>query len=142
MTSSVFDDSGTRLLTVSLFDPEIIVWNVLEGTVARRFKGYGGSNAADLSGDSILALTADVASPPRLWDVGSGTMLTTFGQVSGVWVAVFGPESKAIATAGGDGLIHLWDCWVCAPLPELRQIAERRLENALTPEQLQSVDEQ
>jgi len=139
LSSSVFGENGKRLMTTSFGEAEIIVWDVMKGTEIRRFKGDAGANLADLSHDGALAITADVSGPPKLWDVRTGTPLTSLSPGSYAWSVAFSADGRRIATTTSTGEIYLWDCIICAPIEELRRLAEKRIERTLTSEELRRI---
>jgi WD40 repeat protein len=138
LSSSVFGENGKRLMTTSIGDPEIIVWDVVKGQEIRRFKGYTGANIADLSRDGTLAVTADVNGSPRLWDVRTGSAFISLYPGTNAWGVTFSADGRRIATTTANGEIYLWDCTICAPLNELRELAKNRIGRTLTSEELES----
>ena len=139
LSSCSFDRNGTSLLVTSFNEAEIKIWNVDSRRLIRRFKGYEGSNAAALSGSGTLAVTADISSAPKLWDVTSGGVPTSLTPVVGSWAVAFSRDAQRIAASSSDGTIYVFDCAACGPHPEIQKLGERRIAHRLTPDELRAI---
>jgi WD40 repeat protein len=139
LTSGLFSDNGKLLMTTSIGDPEIIVWDMAKGSEIRRFKGYAGINLADWSRDGTLAVTADSGGPPWLWDVRTGTPLVSLYAGANAWGVAFSADGRRIATTSMTGEIYLWDCTICVPVNELRELTKKRIGRTLTSEELHTI---
>ena len=63
-----------------------------------------------LSADASMILTASPVSAVRLWDAGSGDLLTTFsGHEGGLVSAGFSPDGSRVVTGGHDATARVWD---------------------------------
>jgi WD40 repeat protein len=128
LTAAAFGRGGSRLLTTSVNDSEIIVWDVAAKRIVQRFAGLAGANHADFSRSGMLALAAETDGAPRLWDVPNGAMLASLIPARAVWSVSFSPDMRRIAAGSFQGGGHVWSCELCgASVTELQDIARQRL---------------
>jgi RNA polymerase sigma factor (sigma-70 family) len=106
-----FTPDGTKLVTQS--DSGLRVWDAATGRELRRFGPVAGvgTEAADMSADGKLALTADLDQHGtlRLWDVNTGRQLRECGNAVGFCPVCLSPDGKSIAAPGPAGGIDLRD---------------------------------
>jgi WD40 repeat protein len=100
---------------------------------------YEGSNGANLTGDGALAITADISRPPTLWDVTTGGELASLAGAQGGWGVAFSPDGRRIAATSASGSVHLFECAICAPVTELRQLAQERAGHRLRAEERRTI---
>jgi WD40 repeat protein len=126
LTSAEFSPDGKLVVTASA-DKDAIVWDAETGKLRKRLRGHGAivSDAA-FSSDGRWIVTAG---PGRagLWDVRTGDLLTFLdGHDRPIRGAEFAEHGYTVFTAGDDGTVRTYVCEVCAPLPELLALADRR----------------
>lgn len=106
---------GGQLLAAAGFQ-EVILWNVKEGTVARRIGGFTDRVLAlDFSPDGQLLAAA--GGPPtgegelRLINVASGEVVTAVKQPHSdtIFGLRFSPDGKLLASAAADKFVKLWE---------------------------------
>lgn len=127
LTSARFSPDGTLVVTASA-DHDAMVWDVETGVRHDLLRGHGAivSDAA-FSPDGRWIVTAGPGTA-GLWEVRTGKLLTFLrGHIGILSAAEFGDEGYDVFTAGEDGTVRTYECEVCAPLPGLLAIAERRL---------------
>jgi WD40 repeat protein len=128
LTSVAFSPDGTLVATASK-DHDARVWNSRTGK-RKYLLGVHGSTVSDagFSADGRWIVTAG-PSTAGLWEVKTGRLFTLLRTPSGILTAaVFGGPSYAIYTSGVDGTVRKYKCGVCAPIPGLLELAERRLQ--------------
>jgi WD40 repeat protein len=118
VTSVAFSADGRRAL-IGKYSGEIILWDVAAWREIKRLATTPRLWCAQFSPDGRQAVAGSghgidegVEHPGSLslFDLSSGSEPTHFaGHRQGVWRAVFSPTGQQIATAGGDGMIRLWN---------------------------------
>lgn len=105
-----FSDSST-LLTASAALHIARVWDVETGDELLRYEGHDGAvNAAYVSTNDSMALTASADGTAHIWSIETGEMIQIFtGHVGTVEDAIWSPDNSQIATASDDGTIRFWD---------------------------------
>jgi WD40 repeat protein len=120
-----FDASGKRVVT-SGADERAIVWRVQPQQRVLWLAGHPTElHTCGFSPDGVLAVSGGGDGEARVWDTTAGRLLYSVraveagSEASGrkLWVndAQFSPDSRILATAGGDGKIKLWDALTGAP---------------------------
>jgi WD40 repeat protein len=126
LTSAEFSSDGKLVVTASA-DKDAIIWDAKTGNMRKRLRGHGAivSDAA-FSSDGRWIVTAG---PGRagLWEVRTGSLLSFLdGHDRLIGGAEF-EHGYTSFTAGDDGTVRTYTCEVCAPLPALLALADRRL---------------
>jgi WD40 repeat protein len=136
VTSVAFDRSGGRLVTAGA-DSTVRVWDAHIGRALYALRGHYrwvGDAAFSKDGEWIVSAGSRVAG---LWDLASRQrFLFLRGHEGRVHEATFDGSGRRITTVGGDGTVREYRCEVCADVPALLRLAERRLEatgRTLTP---------
>ena len=127
MASVAFSSAGRRIVTAG-GDSQVLVWDATAGEVPQRLRGHDGAVAgARFSPDGRWVVTA-AAGVAGLWDLASGQRLLFIEGHSGhVLAASFDAEGRRIGTVGADGTLRSYRCEVCGGVPELLELAARRL---------------
>jgi WD40 repeat protein len=130
-----FSPDGTRLLGIDDGDPVGRVWDSASGRLIMELRGHTSTiNRARFSSDGRRIVTASHDHTVKVWLAASGRLVATFrGHGAAVWDAQFDPGGTRILTASADGTARIYDCAVCVPLPELRDLARRRNPPDLSP---------
>ncbi len=134
-----FSPDGSRLVTVGR-DGTTLVWDTKSGQQLLQLVGHeGGIGQIAYSTDGSFIATASEDGTAKVWDAATGELLHTLsghrdnpnrgypGEVGWVSGVAISPDSKTIATGGGDGLAKLWDAATGAELMTL-SISEEVLE--------------
>ena len=128
LTSAAFSPDGTLVVTASA-DHDARVWSSRTGK-PKYLLGVHGSTVSDaeFSADGRWIVTAGPGTA-GLWEVKTGRLFSLLRTPSGtLTAAVFSGPRYAIYTAGQDGTVRKYKCGVCAPIPGLLELAERRLQ--------------
>ena len=74
-----------------------------------------------LSDGKVLA-SAEASDRIRLWDVESGTLLSTLKAPTSPKGLAFSPDSRLLATGGSEGIVQLWDIHTGSTSSALRRV--------------------
>jgi dipeptidyl aminopeptidase/acylaminoacyl peptidase len=138
VTSVAFSPDGRRLVTASR-DRDVILWDVASGKPLKVLRGhFNAVSDARFSPDGRWIVTAGPRSV-GLWKASTGELVRLLRGPAGPFRAVaFSPDSRTIVAATGRGVVSSYDCRVCGEIPELLELAEKRLAatgRELTPEE-------
>jgi WD40 repeat protein len=127
VTSVVFSSEGRRLVTAGT-DSTVRVWNVATGQAPYALRGhYGKVGDAAFSPNGQWLVTAG-PSNAGLWDLASRQrFLFLRGHDGRVLATSFDGVGRTVLTIGVDGTLRSYRCEVCGGVPELLQVAERRM---------------
>lgn len=136
VTSVAFDGPGRRLVTAGA-DSTVRVWDAHTGRALYALRGHYrwvGDAAFSKDGAWIVSAGSRVAG---LWELASRQrFLFMRGHEGRVLAATFDGTGRRITTVGGDGTVRVYRCEVCADVPALLRLTERRVEatgRTLTP---------
>jgi WD40 repeat protein/serine/threonine protein kinase len=115
-----FSPDGSKLITISHFDPIAKLWDVATGTKQREFTGKAEAYVAGsaFGPDGTILATAEahpfnrnLSGSVRLWDVATGKERSAFQEPDGgAYSVAFSPDGKTLASANSStGTIKLWD---------------------------------
>jgi hypothetical protein len=105
---------GTILATAAgktvngTFSDAVTLWDITSGTEMHTLVLPSSANALSFSPDGkILAIA--VGKDLQLWNVANGSLIATFSEhLDTIALVKFSPDGKAIATAGYDNQLYLW----------------------------------
>jgi WD40 repeat protein len=106
------------------------LWNIDNGAPLAQLEAPGHSRVVslDYSSDGQFLLAAHEDGVVQLWDVPSTSVVMQFGlEGARARNAAFGPNAMTLIVAGSDGAAHVFRCEVCLPLPQLREMAIKRV---------------
>jgi outer membrane protein OmpA-like peptidoglycan-associated protein len=106
----VVGPQGNMLATWS-DDGKINVWNSATGQIAKSFQVTvpGNYSGASFSKDGKYLISSASGIVAKLWDVNSGSQLSTLtGHSRIVRISRFSPTENIIATASYDGTVNIW----------------------------------
>jgi WD40 repeat protein len=105
---------GTLLATAAgktvngAFSPTVTLWDVVEGVEMHTLILSESANALSFSPDGKLLAVA-AGKDLQLWRVSDGSLIGTFSEhLDFISLVKFSPDGKAIATAGFDNQLYLW----------------------------------
>lgn len=115
-----YSPDGTRIVTAGAGDNTARVWDAVTGKQLHLLKGTGrGINSAQFSPDGKHIVTAGRDGTAIIWDAETGAALLSkqydhppdSGDMApgALWQAVFSPDGKFVATAGGERVTRVWD---------------------------------
>lgn len=135
LTSVRFSPDGRRVVTTGE-DADVRVWSVANGRQLYLLRGhFHYVSDASFSPDGRWILTAG----PRtvgLWSSATGRLFSPSGLVfapflrgpaTPITTAVWGPDSRTIVAASGDGAVRTYACDLCGRIPQLVALARARL---------------
>ncbi|MEU6231243.1 tetratricopeptide repeat protein [Streptomyces sp. NPDC047042] len=94
---------------VAVSEDQVTVWDLPSGQVRWSQQHLGGARSCAISPDGAFVVSGGERGDLRLWDVTSGTELTSLtGHTGSVDVCAVGPDATVIASRAEDG-IRLWD---------------------------------
>ncbi|MCA9203478.1 MAG: hypothetical protein KDA59_10555, partial [Planctomycetales bacterium] len=108
-----FSRHGTLLVTASgvagLYG-HAAIWNTIDGTLLREFKGHRDIlYAATLQPNGSLLATAGYDRRIDLWDIETGELVRSLsGHNDAVYDLAFSPDGTVLASASGDHTVKLW----------------------------------
>ena len=103
-----FSPDGRTLLGVG--DRIIYLWDVASGKLLQRLQGHEATiEQAHFSADSQRIVSASRDHTTRLWQVGSGQLMTTIDHRDVVSSAHFSPDGQLVAIASWDGTARILD---------------------------------
>jgi WD40 repeat protein len=83
------------------------VWDLASGEERRTLTGHGGRvNAVAVLPDGARAVSASDDRTLTVWDLGSGTVLTTFGGDGGFLACVVAPDGRTVVAGDRLGVVH------------------------------------
>ena len=103
--------------------PAIQLWDVnteqLLFTVEKQTENI---EALTFSSDGKVLASAEASDRIRLWDVESGTLLSTLKAPTSPKGLAFSPDSRLLATGGSEGIVQLWDIHTGSTSSALRRV--------------------
>jgi len=109
VTWCAFTPDGTNLL-IGLADGRCQIRNAASGDTVTEFLGHSGTvNAAAVSPDGLLIVTASSDGTGRLWEKPSGKFVRLLPHPGTVTSVAFHPDGNRLATGCVDGTVRLWD---------------------------------
>ena len=80
------------------------------------------------SPDGRQVVTGSIDQTTRVWDAGSGRLLSTL-RVHGDAVnsVDWSPDGREIVSGGDDGTAHVYGCATCGPVDDLIRMARERI---------------
>jgi RNA polymerase sigma factor (sigma-70 family) len=97
-----------KMIVTSGVGRALVLWDAATGKELRVFPSHGQPRGVAFSPDGKLIATTEQLG--QLWDVATGKMLCELKNVQGgVHALAFAPDGRTLATANGDGAVHLWD---------------------------------
>jgi WD40 repeat protein len=126
LTSARYSPDGRLVVTASA-DHDARVWDAQTGKKRRLLRGHGAIvQDAGFSSDGRWIVTAGPGTA-GLWEVRTGRLLSLLrGHAGPLTAAAFARGGYTVFTAGEDGTVRTYNCDVCAPLPGLLSLADRR----------------
>ena len=127
VTGAAFSPDGSILATSSI-DHAVRLWDVLSGAPGPVITAhFARVNAVSFSADGRWLVTAG-PSTAGLFRLPSGRFLAYLrGHGAPLVGATFTADDRTIVTASRDGTVRTARCDVCGTLPELLQLADKRL---------------
>ena len=100
--------SGKTLASASHVDHHRIIrlWHLETGRVLLTLSNL---TTSAFSPDGSMLATANDNETIQLWDMNTGTSLSTFSVKGGISRLVFSPDRKTLAVEGQDATLRLWD---------------------------------
>jgi WD40 repeat protein len=103
----ILSPDGTKLATTGN-DGIIILWNIINGTIIRKFIGHNQIvNSMAFSPDGTMLLSGSDDGTVRLWDIQSGNLIKSIDETEKVYSVAFHPDGTKIACTGYFGVIRL-----------------------------------
>lgn len=114
LSAFTLSPDGTILATAAgktvngAFSPAVTLWDVTSGVEMNTLILPSNANALSFSPDGkLLAVAED--KDLQLWRVSDGVLIGTFSEhLDSIALVKFSPDGKAIATAGYDNQLYLW----------------------------------
>ena len=128
VSSAAFDPLGELVVTTSA-DRRARVWEVATGWQVAVLRGHERDLAdAAFSSDGRYVATGASDGTVGIWEARTGRNLALLAMHSRAVLSVrFSPAGPLILTASLDRTARVYDCEICVPLPELRELAVERL---------------
>ncbi|MGH8906810.1 MAG: hypothetical protein ACRD0K_09915 [Egibacteraceae bacterium] len=128
--SADFSPDG-RLIVTTSSDRTARIWDATTGRGLRPLIGHqSGLRDAAFSPDGSHVVTGAADGAIGIWEAGTGSELALLRTPSRSVTSVrFSPARLFLFTAGenGGGIARIYDCEICAPLSDLRTLAQDRL---------------
>jgi formylglycine-generating enzyme required for sulfatase activity/dipeptidyl aminopeptidase/acylaminoacyl peptidase len=112
-------DSGRFISVSSVPDPSVLLWDVKESKVIRRFEGDFGHGVigAAISPNGRLVLAGGYDNSLRLWDIESGSVIDRFiGHRDHIYGVAFAPDGRTAFSSSEDTTVRQWQLPVPAPI--------------------------
>jgi WD40 repeat protein len=131
-----FSHDGNRLAAAGA-DGAIRVWDVHANREPIVLSGHPGSTRhVAFSPDGRLIASTGSDGAIRIWSPVAGVEPVVLAPYSDPYASVaFTPDLQHLATVHTDGSVRVWRCEVCAPIEQVRSLAERRTTRELSAEE-------
>lgn len=104
----VFNADASKIASAS--DDDLVIWDVAGGRVKQRIPVESWVMALEFSPDGKQLVSGHEDGSVRLWDVGSGKLISEWqAQGRSISALAFRDRFNQLATAGEDRTIHIWD---------------------------------
>jgi len=100
---------GRYMVSGSIFDPVVILWDIASGKEIRTFSSSFPTTSVKLSPDDKYLLSGHMMAGMTLWDVSSGQKIKSFGENLSIFSIAFSKDGNHIMSGSLDGKITLWD---------------------------------
>jgi WD40 repeat protein len=136
ISAVAFAPDGRTLLTSSMMDSAVRLWDTASGTPRRTLGNHNGYvYAAVFSRDGRTLISATATGWIYLWDMATARVQRILtGHEYGVYALTVNPDGRAFASASDDGTLRLWGLSSPDPAAAIRRIC-RALHRDFTPEE-------
>jgi WD40 repeat protein len=134
--NAAFSPDGQRVITAS-GDGTARIWNASSGRTLEVLRGHTAAvQDAQFSPNGVRAITGSFDRTIRVWDASSGQLLDILrGFRDRVASVDYAPSGARIMGTSYDDTARIMRCQLCVPFDRLLQIAERRVQRTLSPQE-------